>query len=132
MRDNYRFILPARASHFRSMSKTIFITKDLGRRRNSRTCHGKHGTLDASRKFWQKNIGCTGLLIGCHSFPLWPDHDHDLVALFSTLGFECEYLLHLADVELDDPSCNMNRGSCGTQERPPKNKRCLTIDIHLK
>jgi hypothetical protein len=32
MRDNYRFILPARASYFRSMSKTVSIPKDLGHR----------------------------------------------------------------------------------------------------
>jgi hypothetical protein len=30
MRDNYNFILPARASHFRSVSKTVSIAKDLG------------------------------------------------------------------------------------------------------
>jgi hypothetical protein len=29
MRDNYRFILPARASHFRSVSKTISIPEKL-------------------------------------------------------------------------------------------------------
>jgi hypothetical protein len=29
MQDNYRFILLARASHFRSVSKTIFIPEDL-------------------------------------------------------------------------------------------------------
>jgi hypothetical protein len=28
------------------------------------------------------------------------DHDHDLVALFGTLGFECECLLFPVDVEL--------------------------------
>jgi hypothetical protein len=28
MRDNYKFILPVRASHFRSMSKTISIPGD--------------------------------------------------------------------------------------------------------
>jgi hypothetical protein len=32
MRDNYRFILPARASHFQSMIKTVSIPEDLGRR----------------------------------------------------------------------------------------------------
>jgi hypothetical protein len=32
MRDSYRFILQARASHFRSMSKTISIPNDLSRR----------------------------------------------------------------------------------------------------
>jgi hypothetical protein len=28
--DNYRFILPTRASHFRSVSKTVSIPEDLG------------------------------------------------------------------------------------------------------
>jgi hypothetical protein len=31
MRDNYLFILPVRASHFRSVSKTVSAPKDLGR-----------------------------------------------------------------------------------------------------
>jgi hypothetical protein len=48
MRDNYRFILPVRASHFRSVSKTISIPKELGCRRDWRTCHREHGILDAS------------------------------------------------------------------------------------
>jgi hypothetical protein len=30
MRDNYWFILPAEASHFRSVSKTVSIPEDLG------------------------------------------------------------------------------------------------------
>jgi hypothetical protein len=30
MRDNYQFILPVRASHFRSVSKTVSIPEDLG------------------------------------------------------------------------------------------------------
>jgi hypothetical protein len=55
-----------------------------------------------------------------------------LIALFSTLGFECECLFLPVDVELDDPSCNINRGSSSTQEWPPKNKRCLMTDIHLE
>jgi hypothetical protein len=63
MRDNYRFILPARASHFRSVSKTVSISKDLGHRRDWRTCRSRHSILDVSRKFWQKNLGCAGLLI---------------------------------------------------------------------
>jgi hypothetical protein len=45
-----------------------------------------------------------------------------LVALFGTLVFECECLLFLADVELYDPSCNINRGSGGTQDG------CLSSD----
>jgi hypothetical protein len=32
MRDNYRLILPVRASHFRYVSKTVSIPEDLGRR----------------------------------------------------------------------------------------------------
>jgi hypothetical protein len=36
--DNYRFILPARASHFRSVRKTISIHEDLGGRCDWRTC----------------------------------------------------------------------------------------------
>jgi hypothetical protein len=45
-----------------------------------------------------------------------------LVALFGTLGFECECLLFRADVELYDPSYNINRGSGGTQDG------CLSLD----
>jgi hypothetical protein len=49
-------------------------------------------------------LGCAGLLIGCHSIPLWSDRDHDLVALFDTLKFEYGCLLFPTDVELYDPS----------------------------
>jgi hypothetical protein len=42
MRNNYRFILPARASHFRSMSKTVSIPEDLDCQRDWRTCHNCH------------------------------------------------------------------------------------------
>jgi hypothetical protein len=45
-----------------------------------------------------------------------------LVAIFGTLGFECECLLFPADVELYDPSCNINRGFGGTQDG------CLLLD----
>jgi hypothetical protein len=45
-----------------------------------------------------------------------------LVALCGTLGFECECLLFPADVEFYDPSCNINRGSGGTQDG------CLSSD----
>jgi hypothetical protein len=61
-----------------------------------------------------------GLNVNVSSFLLMlsfmPNRDHDLVALFGTLWFECECLLFPADVELYDPSCNINRGSGGTQE----------------
>jgi hypothetical protein len=36
--DNYQFIYPVRVSHFRSMSKTISITEDLGCQCDWRTC----------------------------------------------------------------------------------------------
>jgi hypothetical protein len=45
MRDNYRFILPVRASHFRSVGKTISIPKYLGHRCDWRTCRSGHGIL---------------------------------------------------------------------------------------
>jgi hypothetical protein len=41
-------------------------------------------------------------------------------------------LLFPADVKLDDPSCNISRGSGGTQEWPPKNERYLTTHIHFE
>jgi hypothetical protein len=121
-----------RVSHFRSMSKTVSIPEDLGHRCNWRTCHSRCGIVDALRKFHRKILGCVGLLIGCRSIPLRSDRDHDLIALFGTLGFECDCLLFSADVELYDPSCNINGGSSGTQEWPPKNERYLTTDIHIE
>jgi hypothetical protein len=84
------------------------------------------------RKNRRKIVGGAGLLIGCHSIPLRSDCGHDLVALFGALGFECRRLLFPIDVELYDPSYNINRGSCGTQEWPPKNEQYLTIDIYFE
>jgi hypothetical protein len=52
MQDNYRFILPVRASHFRSMSKTVPIPEHLGHQHDWRTCCSRCGILDTSRKFW--------------------------------------------------------------------------------
>jgi hypothetical protein len=51
MRDNYRFILLARASHFRSMSKIVSIPEDLGHRCDWRTSCSRRGILNTSRKF---------------------------------------------------------------------------------
>jgi hypothetical protein len=51
MRDSYRFILLVRASHFRSVSKTVSIPKDLDCRCDWRTCHNRRGILGTSRKF---------------------------------------------------------------------------------
>jgi hypothetical protein len=85
------------------MSKTVSIPEDLGHWCDWRTCRNRRGILDASRKFHRKILSCAGLLIGCHSIPLQSDCDHDLVALLSTLGFECECLLFSTDVKLYDP-----------------------------
>jgi hypothetical protein len=48
------------------------------------------------------------------------------------LGFEYGCLLFPADVELYDSSCNINRGSGGTLEWPPKNERYLMTDIYFE
>jgi hypothetical protein len=92
------------------------MAEDLGHRCDWRTCRSRRVFLDASRKFHRKILNCAGLLIGCHSIWLLSDHDHDLVALFGILGFECECLLFSVDVELNNPSCNINHGSGSTQE----------------
>jgi hypothetical protein len=62
MRDNYRFILPVRASHFRFVSKTVSIPKDLGHQRDWRTCHSRRGILDASKKIREKFSVALGFL----------------------------------------------------------------------
>jgi hypothetical protein len=87
-----------------------------------RSCHNRGGILDASRKIHRKIHVCVGLLFGCHSIPLWSDCDHDFIALFGTLGFECECLIFPIDVELYDHRCITNRGSGGTQDG------CLSLD----
>jgi hypothetical protein len=63
MRDNYRFILPVRAPHFMSVSKTVSISEDLSHRCDWRTCHSRRGILDAPRKNHRKILSCAGLLI---------------------------------------------------------------------
>jgi hypothetical protein len=45
--DNYRFILPVRASQFRLVSKTASIAEDLGHRCDWKTCRSRRGILDA-------------------------------------------------------------------------------------
>jgi hypothetical protein len=61
MRDNYRFILPVRASHFRSVSKTVSIRENLGCQHDWRTCCSRCGILDTSRKFRRKLLGPSSL-----------------------------------------------------------------------
>jgi hypothetical protein len=128
MRDNYRFILLVRASHFRFVSKTISIPKYLGHRHDWRTCHSRRGILDASRKFRRKILGYAGLLIGCHSIlrpsisrqratshVLWqhlhasyPSQacvsvDSNLAAVREVLGVVDELLMNPVNFHVDDP-----------------------------
>jgi hypothetical protein len=131
--DNYQFILPVRASHFRSVSKTISIPEDLGRRCNWRTCRSMCGILDAPRKFCRKILRCAGRLIGCHSI-LWPSvswlrvtsHvlwqdlyasypsracelvDSNLAAARKVLGVVHELLMNPVNYHVDDPSRLIN------------------------
>jgi hypothetical protein len=67
IRDYYMFILLVRASHFKSVSKTISIPDDLGCQCDWRTYRSRRGNIDASRKFRRKIFGCVGVLIGWHS-----------------------------------------------------------------
>jgi hypothetical protein len=60
--DNYQFILPVRESHFRSVSKTVFIPEDISCRCDWRTCRSRRAILDALRKFHRKIINYVGLL----------------------------------------------------------------------
>jgi hypothetical protein len=59
--DNYRFIPPARASHFRFVSKTISIPKDLGCQCDWRTWRSWYGILDLlkGRDLVPKGFGLT-------------------------------------------------------------------------
>jgi hypothetical protein len=103
-RDNYQFT-SQRELHIYSPRATL--SQYLWRlicQCDWRSCRNWGGILDASRKFRRKKLNCAGLLIGCHSIPLRFAHDHDVVALFGTIGFECGCLLFRADVELYDPS----------------------------
>jgi hypothetical protein len=133
MRDNYRFIHPARASHFRSMRKTVSISEDLGHQCDWRTCRSRRGILDASRKLCRKILGCVGLLIGCHSIlrpsvsrlrvtshVLWQNLyasyssrarelvNSNLVAAHEVLRVVDELLIKPINFDVDDPSRLIN------------------------
>jgi hypothetical protein len=133
--DNDWFILLARASHFRSVSKTVFIPKDLCHRCYWRTCRSRCGILDASREFRRKILGSTGLLIRYHSIPrpfvLWqhlhvsyPSRAHELVdsnlaAVHEVLGVVDEFLMNPVNFHIDDPSLLINGHFDGVQEGLP-------------
>jgi hypothetical protein len=144
MWDNYRFILPARASYFRSVSKIVSIPEDLGRWCDWRTCCSRRGILDASRKFCWKILGCAGLLIGCPSIlrpsvlwlratfhVLWqhlhasyPSRAHKLVesnlaTTLKVLGVVDELLINPVNFHVDDPSRLINGRSDWLQEGLP-------------
>jgi hypothetical protein len=55
-------------SHFKSVSKTISIPKDLGRLCVWRTCHYRRGILDTPRKFHRKILGSAGFISGVMTF----------------------------------------------------------------
>jgi hypothetical protein len=130
--DNYRFTFRREFHVYSPQARLSPYIWRLICRCDWGSCHNRSGSLEASRKFHTKILGCAGLFIGCHSIPLQSDRDHDLVALFGTLGFECGCLLFPGDVELYDPSCNNNCGSGGTQEWPSKNEWYLTTDIYFE
>jgi hypothetical protein len=122
-----------RASHFRSVRKTIFIPEDLGRRCDWRNCRSRRGILDLSRKFCRKILGCAGLIIGCHSIlrpsvsrlrvtshVLWEDLyasnpyralesvDSNLAATRKVLGVVDKLLLNPINFYVDDLSHLIN------------------------
>jgi hypothetical protein len=122
-----------RASHFRSVSKTVSIPEDLGHHRDWRTCRSWHGIPEASRKFCRKILDCAGLLIGCHSIPrssvsrlrvtfhvLWqhlhtsyPSRarelvDSNLAVAREVLGVVDLLLMNPANFHVDDPSLLIN------------------------
>jgi hypothetical protein len=122
-----------RASHFRSVRKTISIPKDLGHRCDWRTCHSRRGILDAPRKFRRRILDCAGLLIGSHNIPhpsilrlrvtshvLW-QHLHapypssarksvvsNLATTCEVLGVVDELLMNPINFHVDDPSLLIN------------------------
>jgi hypothetical protein len=121
-----------RASHFRSVRKTVSIPKDLGRQCDWITCR-RLGILNASRKFCRKILDCAGLLIGCHSIPLpsvsrlwvtflvlwqhlhtsYPSRaresvDLNLAAAREVLGVVDELLMNPVNFHIDDPSLLIN------------------------
>jgi hypothetical protein len=103
------------------VSKIVSILEELGHWCDWRTCHSRRGILDASRKFQSKILGCTRLVICATGELVAADVASCsglivtmMVAQFGTVGFECECLLILADVELDDPSYNIDHGSSST------------------
>jgi hypothetical protein len=120
-------------SHFRFVSKTIFISEDLCCRYDWRTCHSRHGIFDVSRKFHRKILSCAGLLIRCNSIlrpsisrlratshVLWQDlyvsypsranesMDLNLVAAREVLGVVDVLFMNSVNFHVDEPSHLIN------------------------
>jgi hypothetical protein len=140
--DNYRFILPVRVSHFRSVSKIASIPEDLGHRCDWRTCHSRRG--------------CARLLIGSHSIlrpfvswltvtshMLWQDlyssypsraHesvDSNLAAAREVLGVVDELQMNPVNFHVDDPSRLINDRFDWLQEGLSLDDGGLLMRIHV-
>jgi hypothetical protein len=68
--DNYRFILQVKPSHFRSVSKTVSISEDLGCWCDWRTYRSWCGITDAPGGFHWEILDCIRLLVRCHGILL--------------------------------------------------------------
>jgi hypothetical protein len=64
MRDNYQFILPARASHFRYVSKTVSIPEDLGHQCDWELVAAGVAFLTRRENFIEKFSAVLGFLSG--------------------------------------------------------------------
>jgi hypothetical protein len=155
--DNYRFILPARASHFRSVSKTVSIPKDLGCQCDWRTCRSWCGIFDAPSGFHWEILGCIGLLIGCHGIVLgsfvsrlgatphvlwyylhtsylpwaWVLVDSNLAAACEVLGVVDKLLMNPINFHVDCSSRLINGCSDWLQEGLPQDDGGLLTRIHI-
>jgi hypothetical protein len=155
--DNYRFILPTRASHFRSVSKIVCKLEDLDYWCDWRTCHSWCGILVAPSGFHWEILGCTGLLIGCHgillgSFVLrlratphvlwyylhasyhpraWVSVDSNLAAACEVLGVVDELLMNHINFHVVRSSRLINSCSDWLLEGLPKDDGGLLMRIHI-
>jgi hypothetical protein len=68
MRDNYWFILLARASHFRYVSKTVSVLEDLGRQCDWRLVAAGVAFLMRRENFIEKFSAVLGFLSGVKAF----------------------------------------------------------------
>jgi hypothetical protein len=155
--DNYQFILLMRVSHFRSVSKTIYIPEDLGCQCDWRTCRSWCGILDASSRFHWEILSCTSLLVKCHGILLgsfvswlrvtphmlwyylhasylpraWVSVDLNLAAPCEVLWVVDELLMNPINFHIDHSSRLINGCSNWLQERLPHDDGGLLMRIHI-